>query len=346
MNIYQYYEKIIKKYGNPWGDENPYDTINTNHNENRSNKLKNLFDLIIGNRNKYCPVILIIFIIMIILWLISGFYTIKESDRGVVTRFGKFSNIVLPGLNWKLQFIDRVYPINVEAVREIVTTGIILTSDENLINVEMNIQYRISNPRNYLFSVTNPKMNLKQATNSVLRDIIGKFNINTILTKGHTLIRQDMKDELKKTINQYNMGITLLDVNLPTICPPKEVKSAFYDAIIARENEQQYVHEAESYANQVQSQARGKAQHIIINANAYKTRTILEAQGEIIQIAKILPVYKKASEFIKERLYIETMEDILIHTNKIVIMSSNNKNLFLFVPLKNFSKKNHIYQLN
>lgn len=343
MNIYQSYGKRIKTNRDPWKDNNhPYEE-ETDYNEKQSSNFKKFFDLIVGNHNKSGRVFLIIIIISMILWLISGFYTIPESDRGVVNRLGKFSHIVFPGLNWKFNFIDRVYPINIETVREIVATGRMLTSDENLVHVEMNVQYRVTNPVNYLFSVTNPDESLRQATDSALRGVIGKFSMDTIMTEGRTLIRRDTKKELQQTINQYNMGITLLDVNLQAIRPPEEVKSAFDDVIAARENEQQYIREAESYANEVQPRASGRAQRIIEDAYAYKTRTILEAQGEITQFAKILPEYKKASEITKERLYIETMENILSHTQKI-ILHSNSNNLF-FIPLKNFNNpllKNHL----
>ncbi|WWO97559.1 MAG: FtsH protease activity modulator HflK [Candidatus Dasytiphilus stammeri] len=337
MNIYQSYGKRIKTNRDPWGDNNPYEE-DTDYNEKRSSSnIKKLFYLIVGNHNKSGRGFLIIILISMILWLISGFYTIQESDRGVVTRFGKFSNIVFPGLNWKLNFIDRVYPINIEAVREIVAAGRMLTSDENLVHVEMNVQYRVTNPVNYLFSVTNPDESLRQATDSALRGIIGKFSMDTIMTEGRTIIRRDTKNELQQIINQYNMGITLLDVNLQAIRPPEEVKAAFDDVIAARENEQQYIREAESYANEVQPRASGRAQRIIEDAYAYKTRTILEAQGEITQFAKILPEYKKAPEITKERLYIETMENIFLHTQKI-LLHSNSKNI-LFLPLKKFSNK-------
>ena len=256
---------------------------------------------------------------VVIIWAASGFYTIKEAERGVVTRFGKFSHLVEPGLNWKPTFIDDVTAVNVEAVRELAASGVMLTSDENVVRVEMNVQYRVTDPQKYLFSVTSPDDSLRQATDSALRGVIGKYTMDRILTEGRTVIRSDTQRELEETIRPYNMGITLLDVNFQAARPPEEVKAAFDDAIAARENEQQYIREAEAYINEVQPRANGQAQRILEEARAYKTQTILEAQGEVARFAKLLPEYKAAPEITRERLYIETMEKVLSHTRKVLV---------------------------
>ncbi len=142
----------------------------------------------------------------------------------MVTRFGKFSHLVEPGLNWKPTFIDEVKPVNVEAVRELAASGVMLTSDENVVRVEMNVQYRVTNPEKYLYSVTSPDDSLRQATDSALRGVIGKYTMDRILTEGRTVIRSDTQRELEETIRPYDMGITLLDVNFQAARPPEEVK--------------------------------------------------------------------------------------------------------------------------
>ena len=256
---------------------------------------------------------------VVVIWAASGFYTIKEAERGVVTRFGQFSHLVEPGLNWKPTFIDEVTPVNVEAVRELAASGVMLTSDENVVRVEMNVQYRITDPRRYLFSVTSADDSLRQATDSALRGVIGKYTMDRILTEGRTVIRSDTQRELEETIRPYNMGITLLDVNFQAARPPEAVQAAFDDAIAARENEQQSIREAEAYANEVQPRANGQAQRILEEARAYRTQTILEAQGEVARFAKLLPEYKAAPEITRERLYIETMEKVLSHTRKVLV---------------------------
>ena len=272
----------------------------------------------------------------VIIWAASGFYTIKEAERGVVTRFGKFSHLVEPGLNWKPTFIDNVQAVNVESVRELAASGVMLTSDENVVRVEMNVQYRVTDPERYLFSVTSADDSLRQATDSALRGVIGKYTMDRILTEGRTVIRSDTQRELEETIRPYNMGITLLDVNFQTARPPEEVKAAFDDAIAARENEQQYIREAEAYTNEVQPRANGQAQRILEEARAYKTQTVLEAQGEVARFAKILPEYKAAPEITRERLYIETMEKVLSHTRK-VLVNDKGSNLMV-LPLDQMLK--------
>ncbi len=275
---------------------------------------------------------------VVVIWAATGFYTIKEAERGVVTRFGKFSHLVEPGLNWKPTFLDTVTPVNVESVRELAASGVMLTSDENVVRVEMNVQYRITDPERYLYSVTSADDSLRQATDSALRGVIGKYTMDKILTEGRTIIRSDTQRELEETIRPYNMGITLLDVNFQTARPPEEVKSSFDDAIAARENEQQYIREAEAYANEVQPRANGQAQRILEEARAYKTQTILEAQGEVARFAKILPEYKAAPQITRERLYIETMEKVLSHTRK-VLVNDKGGNLMV-LPLDQMLKGN------
>ncbi|EMH4163971.1 FtsH protease activity modulator HflK [Pluralibacter gergoviae] len=275
---------------------------------------------------------------VVIIWAASGFYTIKEAERGVVTRFGKFSHLVEPGLNWKPTFIDDVRAVNVEAVRELAASGVMLTSDENVVRVEMNVQYRITDPQKYLYSVTSADDSLRQATDSALRGVIGKYTMDRILTEGRTVIRSDTQRELEETIRPYDMGITLLDVNFQAARPPEEVKAAFDDAIAARENEQQYIREAEAYSNEVQPQANGKAQRLLEEARAYKTKTVLEAQGEVSRFARILPEYKAAPQITRERLYIETMEKVLSHTRK-VLVNDKGGNLMV-LPLDQMLKGN------
>ncbi|ATM88423.1 FtsH protease activity modulator HflK [Yersinia massiliensis] len=268
---------------------------------------------------------------IVVIWAASGFYTIKEAERGVVTRLGKLSHIVQPGLNWKPTFIDEVTPVNVESVRELAASGVMLTSDENVVRIEMNVQYRVTDPAAYLFSVTNPDDSLRQATDSAVRGVIGKYTMDKILTEGRTIVRSDTQRVLEETIRPYNMGITLLDVNFQAARPPEEVKAAFDDAIAARENEQQYIREAEAYTNEVQPRANGQAQRLLEDARAYAARKVLEAQGEVAGFAKLLPEYKAAPEITRERLYIETMEKVLGKTHK--VLANDKGNSLMVLPL-------------
>ncbi|MGL9769599.1 MAG: FtsH protease activity modulator HflK [Sodalis sp. (in: enterobacteria)] len=269
---------------------------------------------------------------IVVIWVSSGFYTIKEAERGVVLRFGKFDHLVQPGLNWKPTFIDTLTAVNVESVRELAASGVMLTSDENVVRVEMNVQYRVTDPEHYLFSVINADDSLRQATDSALRGVIGKYTMDRILTEGRTVVRSDTRRVLEETIQPYNMGISLLDVNFQAARPPEEVKAAFDDAIAARENEQQYIREAEAYSNEVQPRANGQAQRILEEGRAYKARTVLEAQGEVQRFVKVLPEYKAAPEITRERLYIDAMERVLNNTRKILVNHKGSNNLMV-LPL-------------
>ena len=273
-----------------------------------------------------------------IIWGASGFYTIKEAERGVTLRFGEFHSIVQPGLNWKPTFVDKVIPVNVEQVRELKTQGAMLTKDENMVKVEMTVQYRVQNPEKYLFSVSNADNSLGQATDSALRYVIGHMTMNDVLTTGRAVVREDTWKALNDIIKPYDMGLDVIDVNFQSARPPEEVKDAFDDAIKAQEDEQRYIREAEAYAREKEPIARGDAQRIVEEATAYKDRVVLDAQGEVERLQRLLPEFKAAPDLLKERLYIQTMEKVMANTPKVMLDSNNGNNLTV-LPLEQLMGK-------
>ena len=273
-----------------------------------------------------------------IIWGASGFYTIKEAERGVTLRFGEFHSIVQPGLNWKPTFIDKVIPVNVEQVRELKTQGAMLTKDENMVKVEMTVQYRVQNPEKYLFSVSNADNSLGQATDSALRYVIGHMTMNDVLTTGRAVVRENTWKALNDIIKPYDMGLEVIDVNFQSARPPEEVKDAFDDAIKAQEDEQRYIREAEAYAREKEPIARGDAQRIIEEATAYKDRVVLDAQGEVERLQRLLPEFKAAPDLLKERLYIQTMEKVMANTPKVMLDANNGNNLTV-LPLEQLMGK-------
>ena len=273
-----------------------------------------------------------------IIWGASGFYTIKEAERGVTLRFGEFHSIVQPGLNWKPTFIDKVIPVNVEQVRELKTQGAMLTKDENMVKVEMTVQYRVQNPEKYLFSVSNADNSLGQATDSALRYVIGHMTMNDVLTTGRAVVREDTWKALNDIIKPYDMGLEVIDVNFQSARPPEEVKDAFDDAIKAQEDEQRYIREAEAYAREKEPIARGDAQRIVEEATAYKDRVVLDAQGEVERLQRLLPEFKAAPDLLKERLYIQTMEKVMANTPKVMLDGNNGNNLTV-LPLEQIMGK-------
>lgn len=261
------------------------------------------------------------------IWAASGFYTVKEAERGVVTRFGELHDIKLPGLKWKPTFIDQVIPVNVEQIKELRTQGSMLTQDENMVKVEMTVQYRVHDPAKYLFSVLNADDSLNQATDSALRYVIGHMTMDNILTTGRAVVREDTWKALNAIIEPYDMGVEVIDVNFQSARPPEEVKDAFDDAIKAQEDEQRYIREAEAYARSQEPIARGNAQKIVEEATAYKDKVVLEAKGEAERFQRLLPEFKAAPDLLRERLYIQTMEKVMATTPKVMLEANNGNNL-------------------
>ncbi|MDE3273049.1 FtsH protease activity modulator HflK [Pseudoalteromonas sp. G4] len=278
------------------------------------------------------PALVFVLIIAVTVWAISGFYTVKEAERGVVLRFGQFHEIALPGLRWKMTFVDRVIPVDVEAVRSLSASGFMLTEDENVVSVEFVVQYRVTDAYLYRFSVTDADHSLQQALDSALRYVVGHAKMDDVLTKGREQVRQDTWQELEKIITPYNLGIVLTDVNFKDARPPAEVKDAFDDAIAAQEDEERFIREAEAYQREIEPTARGRVTRMTQEAEAYKERVTLEAQGEIARFERLLPEYQAAKQVTRQRLYIEAMEEVLGSTSKVLVDVKGGNNM-MYLPL-------------
>lgn len=278
-----------------------------------------------------------ILLVIIVIWAISGFYTINQSQRGVITRFGQVQQeIVQPGLNWKPSLIDQVYIVDTQGTRNFNVQGFMITAGENLVFVEMNVQYRVSNPIKYLFNVTNVEDSLRQAADSALRTEVGSSNMDAILTDGRAVLETRTKEELVHIISNYDMGISIVDLNFQSARPPEEVQDAYNDAIKAREDREREINKAEADKVQLVQQAEGRSARTLADANAYRVRIELEAEGDVARFEKLLPQYKSAPEITRERLYIETMERILSNTNKIIVNDKSGN--LLVLPLEQLLK--------
>ena len=274
----------------------------------------------------------ILLIVASVVYAFSGFYTIKEAEQGIVLRFGEYSGTVEPGINWKWTFIDRIIPVDMQSTREMPSSGFMLTQDENVVNVEMQIQYRVVDARNYIFSVTDADDSLKQSLDSALRYVVGHAVMDDILTSGREDIRQQVWDELEKIISPYNLGLIIVDVNFKDARPPNEVKDAFDDAISAQEDEVRFLREAEAYARGIEPRARGRVKRMEQEALAYKSQTVLDAEGEVAKFNKLLPEYIAAPKVTRERLYIATMEKVYSNTSKVMIDVEGGNNM-MYLPL-------------
>lgn len=277
--------------------------------------------------------ITLVVMVALVAWVISGFYTIKEAERGVVLRFGKFYQSVEPGLRWKATFIDQVIPVDVESVRSLPAAGFMLTEDENVVKVEMDVQYRVADPRKYLFSVTNADDSLSQATDSALRYVVGHTTMDEVLTRGREKVRQDTWQVLEQVIDPYDMGIVVVDVNFLPARPPEEVKDAFDDAISAQEDEQRFISEAEAYAREVEPKARGQVQRLTEEAQGYKEQVVLKATGEVARFNELLPQYHSAPDLTRQRIYLETMEEVYSKNNKVLVDLPQGANSMIYLPL-------------
>jgi len=270
--------------------------------------------------------------IALVVWGLSGFYTVKEAEKGVALRFGEYIGEVEPGLQWKATFIDEVFPVNVSTVRSIPASGSMLTTDENVVLVELDVQYRVIDAYRFLFSAVDANASLREATDSALRYVIGHNNMDDILTTGRDQIRRDTWAEVERIIEPYKLGINIVDVNFLPARPPEEVKDAFDDAISAQEDEQRFIREAEAYARAIEPKARGQVQRMEQQANAYKEREILEARGKVASFELLLPQYQAAPEVTRERLYLDAMQTVLKGTNKVLIDSKSSGNM-MYMPL-------------
>jgi membrane protease subunit HflK len=303
---------------------------------NLSKKLGGLFGGKKGgssdNSNGGSAALVLLLVVALIGWLFSGIYTIKESERGVVLRFGQYHSEVNPGINWKPTFIDQVIPVDISSVETLKTDGFMLTQDQNLVRVTFEVQYRVDDPRLYKFAVVDADSSLRQATDAALRYVIGHSIMDDVLTKGRELIRQNTRVELEAIIKPYNLGLQIVDVNFRDARPPEEVKAAFDDAIAAQEDEQRFIQEATAYARAIEPEARGRVNRVMQESEAYKQQSQLKAQGEVARFEKLLPEYIASPQVTRERLYIETMEQVYGNTSKVLIDVKNGSNI-MYLPL-------------
>jgi len=276
-------------------------------------------------------------------WLATGIYTVDSAERGVELRFGKYHQTTMPGLHWHLPYpIDRVEKVDVDrsrTARDASGSTHMLTKDENIISIAVNVQYRIKNPENYLFNVFLPDYESNQliatvynVMRSAVREVVGRTTMDSIIGADREKMAPDIQLIMQRVLDDYKSGIDIMKVNVTDAEAPKEVKDAFDDAIRAREDQNRYKNQAETYAKQVVPSARGKAARIIEDATAYRSRAISKAQGESSRFEQLSTSYSKAPDVTRERLYLETMEQVLEGSSKVMIDSKSGNNM-LYLPL-------------
>ncbi|MBI2995004.1 MAG: FtsH protease activity modulator HflK [Gammaproteobacteria bacterium] len=260
-------------------------------------------------------------------------YFIDQQERGVVLRLGRYVSTLQPGLNVVFpSVIDKVIPVNVGLVRSITHKATMLTQDENIVDVEIAVQWRINEAGDYVFNVENPAGTLRQVAESAVRQVIGKSKLDFVLTEGRSAIAQSQQQLMQKILNDYRAGILIVTVEMQPAKPPEQVKNAFDDAIKAREDEQRLVNEAEAYRNDIIPRSRGSAARLREEANAYKATVIARGEGEAARFEQLLAEYQRAPAVTRQRLYLDSMESVLSKTPK-VLLDSRSSNNMMYLPL-------------
>ncbi len=277
--------------------------------------------------------------IFVIGYFVFGFYTISSYEQGVITRFGKYSHTVQPGLHWAPPMVDDVQKVNTETVKSSRHSGWMLTKDENIVLVEMEIQYRVIDAEKYLFTLSTPDATLTQAGDSALRQVIGDSNTDDVLTDKKQQIAEAIKEQLIAILERYDAGFYIEAVNFKDSRPPEDVKDAFDDVTKSREDRERLKLQAEAYSNTLIPEAEGIAKRIITEAEAYKERVILDAMGETQRFNLILPGYEKAPQVTRTRMYMDAMEEVLGKTTKVIVNGNSGNNL-IYLPLDKIMDKN------
>ncbi|WP_312724347.1 FtsH protease activity modulator HflK [Stutzerimonas nitrititolerans] len=272
-------------------------------------------------------------VVLLAVWLFNAVYIVDEQEQAVVLRFGKYHETVGPGLNIYFPPIDRKFQENVTRERSYSKQGQMLTEDENIIEVPLTVQYKISNLQSFVLSVDQPEISLQHATDSAVRHVVGSTAMDQVLTEGREVMAGEVKERLQRFLDNYGTGIIVTQVNLQSAAAPREVQEAFDDVIRAREDEQREKNQAESYANGVIPEARGQAQRMLEEAAGYREAVISRAQGEADRFSKLVAEYRKAPDVTRQRLYLETMQEMMSNTSKVLVTGESGQNNLLYLPL-------------
>jgi len=272
--------------------------------------------------------------IILVAWAFTGFYQVDAAERGVVLRFGRYVESTMPGWQWHLPWpIESVERVNISEVVKDQRKTRMLTADENIVDVDLEVQYRKTDPVKYLFSVRETERTIADISESAIREIIGKSKMDYALGEGRADIGLRTEQLIQQTLDDYNTGIEVTKVNLQDVNFPQEVDAAVQDAIKAREDRERLAFEAQAYANDVLPKARGEAARRQAEAEAYKARVVADAEGEAARFVALLAEYERAPQVTRERLYLETVEDVLSRTNKIIVDGASGNSNMMVLPL-------------
>jgi membrane protease subunit HflK len=295
--------------------------------------------------------LLILIVVAIIAWLLSGFYRVEPDEQGVVLRFGRFVETTQPGLNYHMPYpIESVLTPKVTRVnrtdigmqtletrvggqRDVPQESLMLTGDENIVDIDFSVFWVISNAGDYLFNIQNQEETIKAVAESAMREVIGRSDIQPILTGARQVTEGGVQELMQRTLDDYHAGVTITQVQLQKVDPPSQVIDAFRDVQAARADQERLQNEARSYANRIVPEARGQSAQIMQGAEAYKQRTVAEAEGQTSRFNQVLEEYHKAPDVTRKRLFLETMERVFGGTDKIIIDKQAGQGVVPYLPL-------------
>ncbi|MBS1188234.1 MAG: protease FtsH subunit HflK [Rhodocyclaceae bacterium] len=284
-------------------------------------------------------------VLVLLVWLASGFYIVDQSQRGIVLQFGKFQEATEPGLRWRLPYpIQSHELVNVSGVRtieigyrgsernKVLKEALMLTDDENIVNIQFAVQYILKDPVEYLFNNRHPDDAVMGAAETAVREIVGKSRMDFVLYEGREQIAANAAKLMQDILDRYNSGILISKVTMQNAQPPEQVQAAFDDAVKAGQDRERQKNEGQAYANDVIPRAKGTAARLLEEANGYKQRVIASAEGDASRFRQINVEYAKAPEVTRQRMYLDTMQQVFANTSKLLVDTKGQGNL-LYLPL-------------
>ena len=288
----------------------------------------------------------VIAVLLVGAWGLAGFYIVDPAEEAVVLRFGAYRTTTGPGLSWAPYFIDSVEKVNVQQISNqeigfrssgasrsgVANESLMLTEDENIVDLQFSIQYRVNDPQFYLFNVLDPDLTLRQATESAVREVVGRSAMDFVITAGREVVASETGTLIQEILDRYEAGIDITSVNMQAAQPPAQVQDAFFDAVKAREDQARIINQANAFKADIVPKARGEANAMLERAEAYRQRVIAQAEGETDRFLKVLSEYQKAPDVTRERLYIETIEQVMANSSKVLVDLQGGNNI-MFLPL-------------
>lgn len=287
----------------------------------------------------------IIALVALFLWLVSGFFIVQEGQTGVVLRFGKFDHMTPAGFNWRWPTpIESHEIVNVSSVRTVevgyrgsaknkqLQESLMLTDDENIIDIQFAVQYKLKDAVEWLFNNRDQEEVIKQVAESAIREIVGRSKMDAVLYEGREKVAHDVSKLMQEILDRYKAGVQITNVTMQGVQPPEQVQAAFDDAVKAGQDRERQKNEGQAYANDVIPKARGAASRLMQEADGYKARVVADAQGDASRFKQVLAEYQKAPAVTRDRMYLETMQQIFSNTSKVMV-DSKAGNSMLYLPL-------------